>query len=188
MEEHPAIANLSVGNQLAKLSTVAIGRLIDAQERTPSLLHLHLGQLRDPTQITRLEMVSVANIEKARLAKLSQSSRDSPGGVAGSRRRSQSFDRVQPKLGQIADWAREARRIRGVDTSAFEYSMGLPGSPRGGQRGDVNTYVTTGSALWMRANAEERLKLIEAFAATSERTRKIETVEMVDCKGPPTNE
>ena len=59
MEEHPAIANLSVGNQLAKLSTVAIGRLIDAQERTPSLLHLHLGQLRDPTQITRLEMVSV---------------------------------------------------------------------------------------------------------------------------------
>ena len=75
VEEHPAIANLSVGNQLAKLSTVAIGRLIDAQERTPSLLHLHLGQLRDPTQITRLEMVSVANIEKARLAKLSQSSR-----------------------------------------------------------------------------------------------------------------
>ena len=44
VEEHPAIANLSVGNQLAKLSTVAIGRLIDAQERTPSLLHLHLGQ------------------------------------------------------------------------------------------------------------------------------------------------
>ena len=67
-----------MGNQLAKLSTAAIGRLIDAQERTPSLLHLHLGQLRDPTQITRLEMVSVANIEKARLAKLSQSSRDSP--------------------------------------------------------------------------------------------------------------
>ena len=80
---------------------------------------------------------------------------------ARSRRRSQSFDRVQPKLGQIADWAREARRIRGVDTSAFEYSMGLPGSPRGGQRGDVSTYVTTGSALWMRANAEERLKLID---------------------------
>ena len=39
VEEHKTITTLSVGNQLAKLSTAAIGRLIDAQERTPSRIH-----------------------------------------------------------------------------------------------------------------------------------------------------
>ena len=78
LEQSTTLAEVSLAQQRAPLSTAAIVRLLDALEATPGIAKLALGQLRDEGVRKRYQAVTMAKAEAARL------SRRSGSGVAGS--------------------------------------------------------------------------------------------------------
>ena len=67
-----ALSDLSVANQRAALSTLAITRLLDGMAARPSMTRLGLGQLRDDGARKRHQQVTMANTEAKRVRRMQQ--------------------------------------------------------------------------------------------------------------------